>query len=62
MAEQKRRQDRAKKFSINVYSRDSVLDLGSGYAIDKEQIRGQHVEIEILVPVGKKIRFDESSK
>ena len=53
--------DRADKILYNVYSRDSVLDLASGYAIGKEnKFRGQQVEIEILVPVGKKIRFDES--
>ena len=52
---------RAEKIQYRVFSRDSVLDLASGYAIDKDsKFRGQQVEIEILVPVGKKIRFDES--
>jgi phage shock protein PspC (stress-responsive transcriptional regulator) len=52
---------RADKIQYTVYSRDSVLDLGNGYAVDKEsKFRGQQVEIEILVPVGKRIRFDES--
>ena len=52
---------RAEKVQYSAYSRDSVLDLASGYAIDKDsKFRGQQVEIEILVPVGKKIRFDES--
>lgn len=52
---------RAEKIQYSVYSRDSVLDLSNGYAIGKEsKFRGQQVEIEILVPVGKKIRFDES--
>ena len=52
---------RAEKIQYGVFSRDSVLDLASGYAIDKDsKFRGQQVEIEILVPVGKKIRFDES--
>jgi len=52
---------RAEKIQYSVYSRDSVLDLANGYAIDKDsKFRGQQVEIEILVPVGKKIRFDES--
>jgi hypothetical protein len=38
-----------------------VLDVANGYAIDKNsKFRGQQVEIEILVPIGKKIRFDES--
>ena len=41
--------------------RDTVLDVANGYAIDKDsKFRGKHVEIEILVPVGKQIRFDES--
>jgi len=41
--------------------RDSILDLGSGFAIDKaSKFRGQNVEIEIKIPVGKKILFDES--
>ena len=52
---------RAEKISYEVYSRDSVLDLANGYAVDKDsKFRGQQVEIEIFVPVGKKIRFDES--
>lgn len=52
---------RAEKVQYSAYSRDSVLDLASGYSIDKDsKFRGQQVEIEILVPVGKKIRFDES--
>ena len=52
---------RAEKIQYSVYSRDSVLDLANGYAIDKDsKFRGQQVEIEILVPVGKRIRFDES--
>ena len=52
---------RAEKIQYTVYSRDSVLDLANGYAIDKDsKFRGQQVEIEIQVPVGKKIRFDES--
>ena len=53
--------NRADKIQYSVYSRDSVLDLANGYAVDKDsKFRGQQVEIEILVPVGKKIRFDES--
>jgi hypothetical protein len=52
---------RAEKIKYEVFSRDSVLDLANGYAIDKDsKFRGQQVEVEILVPVGKKIRFDES--
>ena len=54
---------RAEKIQYSVYSKDSVLDLSNGYAIDKDsKFRGQQVEIEIQVPVGKKIRFDESVK
>lgn len=53
--------DRANKIQYTIYSRDSILDLGNGYSISKEsKFRGQQVEIEILVPIGKKIRFDES--
>ncbi len=52
---------RASNIQYEAFFRDSVLDLGSGYAIGKEdKFRGQHVEIEIQVPVGKKIVFDES--
>jgi len=52
---------RAQKIQYSIYSRDSVLDLGNGFAIDKDsKYRGQQVGIEIQVPVGKKIRFDES--
>jgi phage shock protein PspC (stress-responsive transcriptional regulator) len=54
-------EDRAGKIQYAVYSKDSVLDLASGYAIDKNsKFRGQQVEVEIQVPVGKKIRFDGS--
>lgn len=53
--------NRAEKIQYNVSSIDSVLDLGNGYAIDKgSKFRGQQVEIEIQVPVGKKIRFEQS--
>jgi phage shock protein PspC (stress-responsive transcriptional regulator) len=52
---------RADKIQYAVYSRDSVLDLANGYAIDKDsKFRLQQVEVEIMVPIGKKIRFDES--
>jgi hypothetical protein len=54
-------EDRAGKIQYAVYSKDSVLDLASGYAIDKNsKFRGQQVEIVIEVPVGKRIRFDRS--
>ena len=52
---------RAEKIQFNPSSRDSILDLGNGYAIDKDsKFRGQQVEIEIQIPVGKKIRFDRT--
>ncbi len=52
---------RAEKINYKVFSKDSILDLASGYAIDKNsKFRWQHVEIEIQVPVGKRINFDES--
>jgi hypothetical protein len=55
--------NRAERIQYDVYSRDSVLDLGNGYSIDKNsKFRFQQVEVEILVPVGKKIRFDRSVK
>ncbi|MGQ0738028.1 MAG: PspC domain-containing protein [Bacteroidota bacterium] len=54
---------RAEKIQFTATCKDSVLDIGNGYAIDKEsKFRGQNVEVEILVPIGKKIRFDESVK
>lgn len=52
---------RADKIQYAVFSKDSLLDLGNSYAIDSDsKFRFQHVEVEILVPVGKKIRFDQS--
>lgn len=52
---------RAKKISFNSSYADSILSLGSGLAIDKDsKFRGQRVMVEIQVPVGKKIKFDES--
>ncbi|MFI5133512.1 MAG: PspC domain-containing protein [Chitinophagales bacterium] len=53
--------DRAKKIQYNISYKDSILDLGNGYAIDRDsKFRGQKIEIEISIPAGKKIRFDES--
>ena len=53
--------ERAEKIHYTVTSRDSVLDLANGFAIDKDsKYRGQVVELRIQVPVGKKIRFDET--
>lgn len=52
---------RADKIKYNVFYKDSVLDLGSGYAIDQNsKFRWQKLHIEIRVPAGKKIRFDET--
>lgn len=53
--------NRANAIQFAVTTRDSILDVQNGYAISKEnKFRGQHIEIEIRVPIGKKIRFDES--
>jgi len=52
---------RADRIQYSVLSQDSVLDVGNGYTVDKSsKFRGQQVEIEIQVPVGKKLRFDPS--
>jgi phage shock protein PspC (stress-responsive transcriptional regulator) len=54
-------QRRAEKVQYYINSKDSVLDLGSGYTVDREsKFRGQQVEIEIQIPAGKKIHFDPS--
>lgn len=54
---------RAEKINYSVVSRDSILDLANGFAISKgDKWRGQRVQVVIKVPVGKKIRFDESIK
>lgn len=55
--------NRAQNIQYTVTSKDSILDLANGYAIDKKsKFRVQNVELEIYVPSGKKIRFDESVK
>ena len=52
---------RAEKIVFRTSNTDSVLNLGSGLAIDRaSKFRGQKVLVVIHVPVGKKIRFDES--
>ncbi|MCX6315921.1 MAG: PspC domain-containing protein [Bacteroidetes bacterium] len=52
---------RAQKIQYAASFRDSILDLSSSLAIDKEsKYRGQQIEVIIQVPVGKKIRFDET--
>ena len=54
-------QRRAERVQYYVSSKDSVLDLGNGYTIDKQsKFRGQQAEIEIQIPAGKKIHFDPS--
>lgn len=52
---------RANNMQYQMSFKDSVLSLGNGYAISKEnKFRFQQIEVEIQVPVGKKIRFDKS--
>jgi phage shock protein PspC (stress-responsive transcriptional regulator) len=52
---------RADRIQYNITSRDSVLNLGNGYTVDKEsKFRGQQVEVIIYIPVGKKIHFDRT--
>ena len=54
-------QTRAERILFNVSAVDSVINFGSGLGIDRNsKFRGQGVIMEIQVPVGKKIRFDES--
>ena len=52
---------RARKIVYSGASLDSALVLGSGYSVSKnEKFRDQEVLVEIRVPAGKRIRFDES--
>ena len=52
---------RASDIVYNTAYRNGVLSLGSGFAIARsDKYRGQRVAVEISVPVGKKIRFDQS--
>jgi phage shock protein PspC (stress-responsive transcriptional regulator) len=54
-------QQRAQKTGFSISSTDSILNMGSGITIDRSsKFRGQGVILEIKVPVGKVIRFDES--
>jgi phage shock protein PspC (stress-responsive transcriptional regulator)/heme/copper-type cytochrome/quinol oxidase subunit 2 len=51
----------ANRINYKVQSMDSILDLGSGFSVARnDKFRGQEVEVQIQVPVGKKIRFDET--
>jgi phage shock protein PspC (stress-responsive transcriptional regulator) len=53
--------DRASRITYTVTSKNDILDLGNGFAIDKDsKYRWQMVELIVQVPVGKKIRFDET--
>lgn len=52
---------RVEKIQYDVQWKDSILDLGNGYTIDKaSKFRGQHVQVVFQVPVGKRIRIDRS--
>ena len=52
---------RAEKIQYKYSYKDSILDLGNGFAIDKDsKYRGQRIEIRIEIPVGRRIRFDET--
>jgi len=52
---------RAGQIQYSIESKDSILDIGNGFAISKSsKYRGQMIELKIQVPVGKKLRFDES--
>ena len=54
-------QNRAAQTMFNIDVVDSTLNLGSGLTINSaSKFRGQGVIVEIQVPVGKKVRFDES--
>jgi phage shock protein PspC (stress-responsive transcriptional regulator) len=54
-------QARADRIVFYAGTQDSILNMSSGIVIDRfSKFRGQGVIIEIQVPVGKKIRFDES--
>lgn len=52
---------RAAQIQYSISSKDSILDIGNGFAISKDsKYRGQMIELKIQVPVGKKLRFDET--
>jgi phage shock protein PspC (stress-responsive transcriptional regulator) len=54
-------QNRAARTLFSVNSQDSILNLSSALSIDKNsKFRGQGVVVEIEMPAGKKINFDES--
>ena len=52
---------RAQRILYNISYTDSILNLGSGLTVTKDdKFRFQRVIVNIKVPVGKKIRFDET--
>ncbi len=52
---------RAGAIGFGVTSKDSIVDLENSLVITRNnKFRGQNVELNIQVPPGKKIRFDES--
>ncbi len=52
---------RAERVTYTASTMDSALVLGSGFGVGKAQkFRAQRVIVEIKIPVGKQIRFDES--
>lgn len=52
---------RAEKLTFTATTLDSALVLGSGFGIGKAQkFRGQRIIVQVQVPVGKMIRFDET--
>jgi hypothetical protein len=52
---------RAENIQYTVSSQDSVLLLGTGFGLGtKDKFRGQKVMVEIKVPTGKQIRFDNT--
>jgi phage shock protein PspC (stress-responsive transcriptional regulator) len=53
--------NRAGEIAFKASSKDSIIDLENSVAITSiSKYRGQNVEMNIQVPPGKKIRFDES--
>lgn len=54
-------EEKMHKINLEVTQNDSVITIEKGFAISKDsKFRDQRVAIVIEVPVGKKIRFDES--
>lgn len=52
---------RAQMITYSAATYDSILSLGSGYGINKAQkFRAQRILVEIKVPVGRQIRFDNT--